>query len=142
MSMVWETKRIFHSNRIGVSEPLYRHLKNQNIEFLQFAFRWMNNLLMRELPMRCTIRLWDTYLVGEVRSSKNKHSVVCLGGRGRFFAISFIYLRGIPDPIFQGPSTRKRFSSKTKFPSSIFSMLHSSGFITPSAKSADPLVDK
>lgn len=23
----------------------------------------MNNLLMRELPIRCTIRLWDTYLV-------------------------------------------------------------------------------
>jgi hypothetical protein len=45
-------------------EPLYRHLKNQHIEFLQFAFRWMNNLLMRELPVRCTIRLWDTYLVG------------------------------------------------------------------------------
>lgn len=22
----------------------------------------MNNLLMRELPLRCTIRLWDTYL--------------------------------------------------------------------------------
>lgn len=44
-------------------EPLYRHLKDQHIEFLQFAFRWMNNLLMRELPVRCTIRLWDTYLV-------------------------------------------------------------------------------
>lgn len=23
----------------------------------------MNNLLMRELPLRCTIRLWDTYQV-------------------------------------------------------------------------------
>lgn len=46
-----------------LSDRLYRHLKSQNIEFLQFAFRWMNNLLMREFPMRCTIRLWDTYLV-------------------------------------------------------------------------------
>lgn len=34
-----------------------------NVEYLQFSFRWMNNLLMRELPLRCTIRLWDTYLV-------------------------------------------------------------------------------
>lgn len=34
------------------------------MEYLQFAFRWMNNLLMRELPLRCTIRLWDTYQVG------------------------------------------------------------------------------
>lgn len=33
------------------------------MEYLQFAFRWMNNLLMRELPLRCTIRLWDTYQV-------------------------------------------------------------------------------
>jgi TBC1 domain family member 2 len=48
---------------VRILEPLYRHLKNQHIEFLQFAFRWMNNLLMRELPVRCTIRLWDTYLV-------------------------------------------------------------------------------
>ena len=62
------------------SETLYRHLKNQNIEFLQFAFRWMNNLLMRELPMRCTIRLWDTYLV---RKSQNNNRIdyqlFCLG---------------------------------------------------------------
>ncbi len=56
----------FSLELIFLLEPLYRHLKNQNIEFLQFAFRWMNNLLMRELPMRCTIRLWDTYLVREI----------------------------------------------------------------------------
>ena len=30
---------------------------------MQFAFRWMNCLLMREMNMRCTIRMWDTYLV-------------------------------------------------------------------------------
>lgn len=36
------------------------------MEYLQFAFRWMNNLLMRELPLRCTIRLWDTYQVGRL----------------------------------------------------------------------------
>lgn len=42
---------------------LHHHIESQGIEFLQFTFRWMNNLLMRELPLRCTIRLWDTYLV-------------------------------------------------------------------------------
>ena len=42
---------------------LYNHLKRNNIEFIQFAFRWMNNLLMREIPLSCTIRLWDTYHV-------------------------------------------------------------------------------
>jgi len=45
--------------RIDVN--LYNHLKKHNIEFIQFAFRWMNNLLMREIPLACTIRLWDTY---------------------------------------------------------------------------------
>lgn len=30
---------------------------------MQFAFRWMNCLLMREINMECTIRMWDTYLV-------------------------------------------------------------------------------
>lgn len=43
--------------------PLHEHLTKNNVEYLQFSFRWMNNLLMRELPLRCTIRLWDTYLV-------------------------------------------------------------------------------
>ena len=33
------------------------------VDYLQFAFRWMNNLLMREFPLKCVIRLWDSYLV-------------------------------------------------------------------------------
>nr|CAI5833516.1 unnamed protein product [Callosobruchus analis] len=45
-----------------VDEPLHRHLKQHNVCYLQFSFRWLNNLLTRELPLRCTIRLWDTYL--------------------------------------------------------------------------------
>ena len=48
---------------IYLPEPLNHHLERNNVEYLQFAFRWMNNLLMREMPLRCTIRLWDTYLV-------------------------------------------------------------------------------
>jgi hypothetical protein len=30
---------------------------------MQFAFRWMNCLLMREISVDNTIRMWDTYLV-------------------------------------------------------------------------------
>ncbi|KAA3680668.1 TBC1 domain family member 2 [Paragonimus westermani] len=45
-----------------VDVNLHRHLVAHNVEFLQFAFRWMNNLLIRELPLRCIIRLWDTYM--------------------------------------------------------------------------------
>ncbi|XP_022110731.1 TBC1 domain family member 22B-like [Acanthaster planci] len=45
-----------------VNAPLHHHLLNHQVEYLQFAFRWMNNLLMRELPLKGTIRLWDTYM--------------------------------------------------------------------------------
>lgn len=44
-------------------EQLHRHLEAHGVEYLQFAFRWMNNVLMREIPLRATIRLWDTFLV-------------------------------------------------------------------------------
>ena len=43
--------------------PLSAHLESQNVEFMQFAFRWMNCLLMREISVQNTIRMWDTYLV-------------------------------------------------------------------------------
>ncbi len=41
---------------------LHKHLQKHDVDYLQFSFRWMNNLLTRELPLRCSIRLWDTYL--------------------------------------------------------------------------------
>ena len=46
------------------------------MEFLQFAFRWMNNLLMREIPLRATVRLWDTYL-SERYGFPEFHTYVC-----------------------------------------------------------------
>ncbi|XP_047999562.1 TBC1 domain family member 22A [Leguminivora glycinivorella] len=42
--------------------PLHTHLQHHGVDYLQFSFRWMNNLLTREIPLPCTIRLWDTYL--------------------------------------------------------------------------------
>ena len=40
--------------------------------------RWMNNLLMRELPLGATIRLWDTYLSeGSGRAFADFHVYVC-----------------------------------------------------------------
>ncbi|XP_045146619.1 TBC1 domain family member 22A [Echinops telfairi] len=42
-------------------ERVHGHLEQHDVKYLQFAFRWMNNLLMRELPLPCTVRLWDTY---------------------------------------------------------------------------------
>ncbi|KAG2727690.1 hypothetical protein I3843_01G165000 [Carya illinoinensis] len=45
-----------------IDEPVSRHVEEQGLEFLQFAFRWFNCLLIREIPFHLVTRLWDTYL--------------------------------------------------------------------------------
>lgn len=45
-----------------IDSDLYDHFSHENVEFIQFAFRWMNCLLMREFQMDMVIRMWDTYL--------------------------------------------------------------------------------
>eukprot|EP00850_Spirogloea_muscicola_P001293 SM000005S17090 [mRNA] locus=s5:77354:80457:- [translate_table: standard] len=45
-----------------IDEPVTKHMEEQGLEFLQFAFRWFNCLLIRELPFHLIARLWDTYL--------------------------------------------------------------------------------
>jgi hypothetical protein len=37
-------------------------MEREGIDFLQFAFRWVNCLLIREVPFGAALRLWDTYL--------------------------------------------------------------------------------
>jgi hypothetical protein len=46
-----------------IDDSLAKHLQNEGVEFIQFSFRWMNCLLMREISVQNTIRMWDTYLV-------------------------------------------------------------------------------
>ncbi|CAL0332447.1 unnamed protein product [Lupinus luteus] len=45
-----------------IDEPVSSHVQQQGLEFLQFAFRWFNCLLIREIPFNLVTRLWDTYL--------------------------------------------------------------------------------
>ncbi|XP_043717218.1 TBC1 domain family member 22B-like isoform X2 [Telopea speciosissima] len=45
-----------------IDEPLSRHMEEHGLEFIQFAFRWFNCLLIREIPFHLVTRLWDTYL--------------------------------------------------------------------------------
>ena len=45
-----------------VDSPLARHLREENVECLQFAFRWANCLLAREMPLRAAMRLFDTWV--------------------------------------------------------------------------------
>lgn len=59
-----------------IDEDLYAHLEEQNTDFQQFSFRWMNNILTREIPLACAIRLWDTY-IAEENGFANFHVYVC-----------------------------------------------------------------
>ncbi|CAM9490750.1 unnamed protein product [Ectocarpus sp. 4 AP-2014] len=48
-----------------IDADLHRHITDEGLMYMQFAFRWMNCLLMRELPQRAVVRAWDTYLSEE-----------------------------------------------------------------------------
>jgi TBC1 domain family member 2 len=64
------TDASFHETDFAlILAPLAAHLESQNVEFMQFAFRWMNCLLMREISVKNTIRMWDTYLVTDTSNS-------------------------------------------------------------------------
>ncbi|KAI0051861.1 RabGAP/TBC [Auriscalpium vulgare] len=60
-----------------IDVPLYEHLLKQNVEFMQFAFRWMNCLLMREISVKNTVRMWDTYLAEGPDAFSQFHLYVC-----------------------------------------------------------------
>jgi hypothetical protein len=56
--------------------PLCQHLRGQDIEFLQFSFKWMNCLLLREFHLSNVPRLWDTY-IAEKNGFEDFHVYVC-----------------------------------------------------------------
>ena len=56
---------------------LCSYLQSNGLEFHLFAFKWMNCLLLRELPFHCIIRMWDTYLSDE--QMEEIHVYVCAG---------------------------------------------------------------
>ncbi|OSC97452.1 RabGAP/TBC [Trametes coccinea BRFM310] len=60
-----------------IDAPLAAHLEVENVEFMQFAFRWMNCLLMREISVQNTIRMWDTYLAEGTDAFSQFHLYVC-----------------------------------------------------------------
>ncbi|TYZ59246.1 hypothetical protein PybrP1_007887 [[Pythium] brassicae (nom. inval.)] len=56
---------------------LFKHIvEREGVQFVQFAFRWMNCLLMREVPLDAIVRLWDTYLC-EDNGFESFHVYVC-----------------------------------------------------------------
>jgi hypothetical protein len=48
-----------------IDPTLCKHLEYVGVTFPEFAFRWMNCLLLREISAHQALRLWDTYLCEE-----------------------------------------------------------------------------
>lgn len=59
-----------------IDSGLAKHLESEGVEFMQFSFRWMNCLLMREVPVSNIIRMWDTYMAEE-HGFSDFHLYVC-----------------------------------------------------------------
>jgi len=97
--MIFKLQEICHR----IDEKLHSHLELNDIKFLQFSFRWMNCLLMRELPLRLVIRLWDTYLA-EGEDFQRLHVYLCAAFlinwsqdlRIRDFQETMIFLQNLP----------------------------------------------
>ncbi|GBC01138.1 hypothetical protein RclHR1_04080016 [Rhizophagus clarus] len=89
-------------NRINA--PLAAHLQKEGVEYLQFAFRWMNCLLMREMPLKHIIRMWDTYLAERLDGFSVFHLYVCVAFldkwsdylKSRDFQEIMIFLQSLP----------------------------------------------
>lgn len=60
-----------------VDATLHEHLGSNGLDYLTFTFRWMNCMLMREIPLPCSIRLWDTYHA-EADGFASFHLYTCL----------------------------------------------------------------
>jgi len=60
-----------------IDRKLSQHLETEGVEYMQFAFRWMNCLLMRELTVENTIRMWDTYMCEGGQAFSQFHLFVC-----------------------------------------------------------------
>ena len=60
-----------------IDKDLTVHIRDDiGIQFLQFSFKWMNCLLLREFHLKCIFRLWDTYL-SEKDGFEDFHVYVC-----------------------------------------------------------------
>lgn len=60
-----------------IDSDLCDYLHSTGIEFMQFAFKWMNCLLLREFSLQCIMRLWDTYLSEGDGGFEDFHVYVC-----------------------------------------------------------------
>jgi hypothetical protein len=57
-----------------ISPKLAKHLEREGVQLMDFAFRWINCLLMREISFDSAIRLFDTYL-SEIYERRNEKTI-------------------------------------------------------------------
>lgn len=55
---------------------ILQHLEDLDINFMDFAYRWVSCYLTREFDIYQTIRLWDTYF-SEDEGFSQFHCYVC-----------------------------------------------------------------
>jgi len=60
-----------------IDKDLALHFEQTGIQFIQFAFKWMNCLLLREFNLSSVMRLWDTYLSEGDGGFEDFHVYVC-----------------------------------------------------------------
>ncbi|SOV81411.1 TBC domain protein, putative [Plasmodium sp. gorilla clade G3] len=60
-----------------IDNSLFNHIYNNNIDFIQFSFRWVNCLLLREFPINISVRLLDTYISDICDIFTDFHPYIC-----------------------------------------------------------------
>lgn len=68
-----------------VDQPLMRHLQAHEVQFMNFSLRWMNCVLVREIPLPLVARMYDTYLA-EGEGFSTFHLYVCAAFLSRWSA--------------------------------------------------------
>ena len=86
--MVFRLKEIVQR----IDRPLHAHLASQGIQYIQFAFRWMNCLLMRELALPMISRMWDTYLAEGAADIDSPLSAAKGSPADESFAVLHVYV--------------------------------------------------
>ena len=98
-----------------IDSSLVNHMESEGVDFMQFSFRWMNCLLMREVSVNNVIRMWDTYLV---RSTTQPISVVLTAHSLRSRAFLNSICTFAPHSLSNGRISWSRWNFKISLPSS------------------------
>ncbi|KAI9230520.1 MAG: rab-GTPase-TBC domain-containing protein [Piptocephalis tieghemiana] len=63
---------------------LYNYFEEEEVDVKEWSASWMSYLLARELPIHCTIRLWDNYFCALPEERLDLHTYVCIALLKRF----------------------------------------------------------